>query len=64
MNPGTFYVPINPENLKEGLFSSMDLALYLGKSQAMAKKVLSELQKKGMVEKVGRGPATRFRFIS
>lgn len=46
------------------LFSSMDLAQYLGKSQAMAKKILKELQNKGMVEKVGKGPATKYRFIS
>jgi ATP-dependent DNA helicase RecG len=48
----------------QGLFSSMDLAQYLGKSQAMAKKILTELQSKGMVEKVGRGPATKYRFIN
>jgi ATP-dependent DNA helicase RecG len=42
----------------------MELAQYLGKSQAMAKKILTELQSKGMVEKVGRGPATKYRFIN
>ena len=48
----------------QGLFSSMELAQYLGKSQSMAKKMLTELQSKGMVEKVGRGPATKYRFIN
>ncbi len=48
----------------QGLFSSMELAQYLGKSQSMAKKMLTEWQSKGMVEKVGRGPATKYRFIN
>lgn len=47
----------------KGLFSSMELAQYIGKSQAMAKKVLKDLQDKGVVEMVGRGPATKYRFI-
>jgi len=48
----------------QGLFSSMEIAQYLGKSQSMAKKILAKLQSKGMVEMVGRGPATRYRFIN
>ncbi len=46
-----------------GLFSSKDLAQYLGKSVSMAKKLLFELHQQGIVEKVGKGPATKYRFI-
>ncbi|MPM59501.1 hypothetical protein SDC9_106345 [bioreactor metagenome] len=47
----------------KGLFSSKELGHYLGKSQAMAKKVLRELQSQGVVEMVGSGPATKYRFV-
>lgn len=46
-----------------GLFSSKDLAQYLGKSVSMAKKLLFDLHQQGIVEKVGKGPATKYRFI-
>jgi ATP-dependent DNA helicase RecG len=46
-----------------GLFSSKEIAQYLGKSVSMAKKILFDLQQQGIVEMVGKGPATRYRFI-
>jgi ATP-dependent DNA helicase RecG len=46
-----------------GLFSSKELAHYLGKSVSTAKNVLSDLQQQGIVEMVGQGPATKYRFI-
>ncbi len=46
-----------------GLFSSKELAHYLGKSVSLAKKLLSDLQKRGIVEMVGKGPGTKYRFI-
>ena len=45
------------------LFSSKELAQYLGRSGSMAKKILFSLQRQGMVEKIGKGPATKYRFI-
>jgi ATP-dependent DNA helicase RecG len=45
------------------LFSSKDLAQYLGKSVSMAKKILYDLQQQGTVEMVGKGPATKYRFV-
>ncbi len=45
-----------------GLFSSKEFAQYLGKSVSMAKKMLFDLQQKGIVEMVGKGPATKYRF--
>ena len=45
------------------LFSSKELAQYLGRSGSMAKKILFNLQRQGMVEKIGKGPATKYRFI-
>ena len=46
-----------------GIFSSKEIAQYLGKSVSMAKKILFDLQQQGIVEMVGKGPATRYRFI-
>ena len=46
-----------------GLFSSKDLAQYLGRSGSMAKKILFDLRQQGVIEKVGKGPATKYRFI-
>jgi ATP-dependent DNA helicase RecG len=43
--------------------SSAELAQHIGKSQAMAKKILQKLKKEGMIEPLGRGPATRYRWI-
>lgn len=147
LNPGTFYAPINPENLKEGLsryrnpliadalrkkgymekqgigitliidscldagleepqfvelehhvkvvmyrkhsllssvevsdnlfdvnamkrhfsafevFSSKEFAQYLGKSVSTAKKLLFELQEQKIIEMIGKGPSTRYRFV-
>ena len=59
----------NLENIKskfrsEESLSSLEFAQYLGKSQAMAKKILQQLQKDGVVEKFGKGPATRYRLIN
>ncbi|MCK9548598.1 MAG: putative DNA binding domain-containing protein [Sphaerochaeta sp.] len=45
------------------LFSSKELAHYLGKSISTAKKVLFDLQQQGIVEMIGQGPATKYRFI-
>jgi len=46
-----------------GIFTSLEFAQYLGRSQSMAKKVLKQLQEKGCVEMIGKGPATKYRFI-
>ncbi|MDY0289511.1 MAG: ATP-binding protein [Sphaerochaeta sp.] len=46
-----------------GLFSSKDLAQYLGRSGSMAKKILFDLRQQGVIEKVGKGPATKYQFI-
>ena len=40
--------------------SSSELAHHLGKSQAMAKKILQQYQKDHLIEKIGKGPATRY----
>lgn len=45
-----------------GLFSSKEFAHYIGKSVSMAKKILFDLQQQGLVEMVGKGPATKYRF--
>lgn len=47
----------------KGLFSSREFAHYLGKSVSMAKKILFDYQHQGLVEMVGKGPATKYRFI-
>lgn len=47
----------------EESLSSLEFAQYLGKSQAMAKKVLQKLQRGGVIEKIGNGPSTRYRLI-
>jgi ATP-dependent DNA helicase RecG len=44
-------------------FTSAETAEYLGKSQALAKKRLQQMQQQGEIEMVGKGPATRYRFI-
>ncbi|NCC64401.1 MAG: hypothetical protein EOM15_07080 [Spirochaetia bacterium] len=46
-----------------GLFSSKDFAQYIGKSVSMAKKILFDLQQQKIVEMVGKGPASKYRFI-
>lgn len=48
----------------KGFFSSKEFAQYIGKSVSMAKKVLFELQQQKVVEMVGKGPATKYRFIN
>ena len=48
----------------EETLSSQELAQYLGKSQAMVKKILQRMQKEGLVKKIGNGPSTRYRLIS
>lgn len=47
----------------KGFFSSKEFAQYIGKSVSMAKKVLFELQQQKVVEMVGKGPASKYRFI-
>ena len=64
----TFYDPNDITSMKRhfstlGLFPSKDLAQYLGKSVSMAKKLLFDLQRQEIVEMVGKGPATKYRFI-
>jgi ATP-dependent DNA helicase RecG len=58
----------NLEDLKakfrsEETLSSLELAQYLGKSQTMAKKILQKMQSDKVVEKIGQGPATRYRLL-
>lgn len=48
----------------KGFFSSKEFAQYIGKSLSMAKKVLFDLQQQKVVEMVGKGPATKYRFIN
>jgi len=50
--------------LARGLFTSLEVAQYLGRSQSMAKKELLEMQQQQIIEKVGKGRATKYRFIS
>jgi ATP-dependent DNA helicase RecG len=47
---------------KNESLSSSELAHHLGKSQAMAKKVLQQYQKDHLIEKIGKGPSTRYRW--
>jgi len=47
----------------KGLFTSREFAHYIGKSVSMAKKILFDYQQQGLVEMVGKGPATKYRFI-
>ncbi|HCU29775.1 MAG TPA: hypothetical protein DIC57_03355 [Sphaerochaeta sp.] len=47
----------------KGLFTSKEFAQYIGKSVSMAKKILFDYQQQGFVEMVGKGPATKYRFI-
>ena len=65
----THQVPYDKEAMRDyflsrGLFTSLEVAQYLGKSQSMAKKRLLQLQKQGIIEKVGQGPTTKYRFLS
>lgn len=46
-----------------GLFTSRELAGYLGRSTSLAKKILQELQRQKVVKMVGKGPASRYRFL-
>lgn len=48
----------------KGFFSSKEFAQYIGKSLSMAKKVLFDLQQQKVVEMVGKGPASKYRFIN
>jgi ATP-dependent DNA helicase RecG len=45
---------------KYDTLSSSELAQHLGKSQAMAKKILQRYQRELLIEKIGKGPATRY----
>jgi ATP-dependent DNA helicase RecG len=57
--------PSTPREIfsKVETLSSAELAQHIGKSQAMAKKILQKLKKQGVIEPVGRGPATRYRWV-
>ena len=61
----TAEVPATPREIfsKVETLSSAELAQHIGKSQAMAKKILQKLKKQGVIEQIGRGPATRYRWI-
>ena len=64
----TFHDPNDITSMKRhfsslGLFSSKDLAQYIGKSVSMAKKLVFDLKRQKIVEMVGKGPATKYRFI-
>ena len=51
---------IRPNFIKHKSVTSRDLAKGLGKSQAMAKKILQRYQKADLVKKVGNGPSTSY----
>jgi ATP-dependent DNA helicase RecG len=46
-----------------GSFSAKELAHYMGRSTSMAKKNLFEWRQEGLIEMIGKGPATKYRFI-
>lgn len=46
-----------------GSFSAKELAHYMGRSTSMAKKNLFEWRQEGIIEMIGKGPATKYRFI-
>ncbi|MDD3997875.1 MAG: ATP-binding protein [Sphaerochaetaceae bacterium] len=67
-NSETFHDPNDITSMKRhfsslGLFSSKDLAQYIGKSVFMAKKLVFDLKRQKIVEMVGKGPATKYRSI-
>lgn len=57
--------PLTPREIfsEVDTLSSAELAQRIGKSQAMAKKILQKLKEQGSIEQIGKGPATRYRWI-
>jgi ATP-dependent DNA helicase RecG len=43
--------------------SSSELAKYIGKSQAMAKKILQQYKEQHLIIKIGNGPSTRYQWL-
>lgn len=60
--------PYDTEALKThfsalGPFTAREFAHYIGRSVSLAKKILFTLQQQGIVKMIGRGPATKYRFL-